>query len=159
MLSVSRGGRWCEEGLSVSRRKHSRAPLVWAAVLVGLTASRGMSDGDSVKFQDEGDGLLSCIPGPSNDGAVYSAFRSLSGASDSDELAEDARMLFKVTVDSNESSKHQKAKPVLFVAVPHTAPFQRAVALCNRRFCATATDPTGEGAQGAFILDGGFGLK
>lgn len=110
-------------------------------------------------FVDEGDGLLSCAPGGADDRAVFAQFRAHCGVTSSAALADDARLLFKITVESNESSKRQAAKPVLFVAVPHGAPFASALTLCNRMFCRTALDASGESAQGAFLLEGGFGIN
>ena len=110
-------------------------------------------------FTDEGDGILSCAPGTAADSAVYAAFREHCSVTSSDALADDARLLFKITVESNESSKRQQAKPVVFVGVPHGAQFAAALGVCNRMFCRTALDKSGESAQGAFLLEGGFGVN
>ena len=111
-----------------------------------------------VSFTDEADGLVSCTPSASTaDKAVFAAFRQHCGVSSSgDGLAADARLLFKVTVDSNE----KKAKQIhFFVGVPQNAPFSAALGLCNRTFCSTKTDQTAEHHSGAFLLQGGYGIN
>ena len=113
----------------------------------------------SVSFADEGDGLVSCTPGASTaDKAVYAEFRRHCGiTSDGEGLADDAKLLFKITIDSNEPTK--KTKPIFFVGVPQTTPFSTPLSLCNRTFCATKADQAGEHASGAFLLQGGYGIN
>ena len=111
-----------------------------------------------LKFTNEPEDLVSCTPGPSADKAVYAEFRRHCKISASgDGLAEDAKVLFKVTIDSNEPTK--KAKPIFFVGVPQSTAFSVAVALCNRTFCATKSDADGEQHAGAFLLQGGYGIN
>lgn len=114
----------------------------------------------AIRFTDEGDGLCSCVPGHSaSDRSVFAEFRHHCGISSSQNFSDSSPLLFKITVDSKESVKKQQAKPIAYVGIPHTAPFSRALDLCNRMFCRTSTDPTGDQSQGAFLLDGGFGIN
>jgi hypothetical protein len=117
-------------------------------------------DAAAIQFTDEGDGLCACVPGHSaTDSGVFAEFRSHCGISSSEPFSDRSLLLFKITVDSKESGKKQQAKPVVFVGIPHAVPFSRALDLCNRMFCRTTTDPSGEQSQGAFLLDGGFGIS
>ena len=112
-----------------------------------------------VSFTDEADGLVSCTPSSSTaDKAVFAAFRQHIGVTSSgDGLAADAKLLFKVTIDSNEK---KGSKPVyFFVGVPQASPFSAALGLCNRTFYSTKTDQTAEHNQGAFLLQGGYGIN
>ena len=110
----------------------------------------------SLTFVDEGDGCVLCQPGQAVvEKAVYAEFCERFGSVVSDsEFTDSAKLLFKITIDNKEPSK--KAKPIVYVGVPHSAPFSSALALCNRMFCKDAAD---EKQQGAFLLDGGFGVN
>ena len=85
-----------------------------------------MADDAKVRFTDEGDGVVMCQPGQASDSSVYSEFRESFKINSSQEFTDESRLLFKITVDSKESSKKQQAKPVIFVGVAHGAPFSRA---------------------------------
>merc|ERR1712087_112642 len=111
-------------------------------------------------FVDEPDDIIYCLASPEcTDALVYTAFRELCGVNSSRPFADDAKLLFRVTVDSNESVSKQHTRPVIWVGLPHAASFEAALSLCNRRFCSTAHDRTGQSNQGAFLLPGGFGLN
>ena len=125
---------------------------------MAATGDEGADGG--VRFTDEEGGLVWCVPGASaSERAVFAEFRDHCKVGSSSEFTDESPLLFKVTVDSKESSKKQQAKPIAFVGLPHTAPFSRALDLCNRTFCRTSTDASGEYSQGAFLLDSGFGVN
>ena len=140
-------------GVSRERERESERAGPSPRVMTDVHAS------ESVRFTNEGDGVVMCQPGSATDTIVYAHFREAYEISSSKEFSDDSRLLFKITVDSNEPSKKQQAKPVVFVGVPHTASFSHALSLCNRTFCRTSTDATGENSQGAFMLEGGFGIN
>ena len=113
-----------------------------------------------VRFTDEEGGLVWCVPGASvAERSVYAEFRSHCNVTSAAAFVDASKLLFKITVDSKESSKKQQAKPVAYVGLAHTAPFSHALDLCNRTFCRTSSDATGESSQGAFLLEGGFGIN
>ena len=110
-------------------------------------------------FSNEADGLVACAPPERcDDRAVYAEFRKHCNISSSgDTLADDAKLLFKFTIDNKEKSK--QSKPVFFVGVPQSTPFSAVVSLCNRTFCATKADQTAEHSSGAFLLQGGYAIN
>ena len=115
------------------------------------------SEQAAIRFTQESDGCVACLPGhTAAEKAVYAEFREYCGISSSKEFADDAKLLYKITIESGEDRK--KAKPLLYLGLPHTAPFSRALAVCNRMFCKTV-DANGEPSQGAFLLEGGFGVN
>ena len=117
------------------------------------------SDDAPVSFTDEADSLISYSPGAStSEKAIYAEFRSKTKVDSSGSgLAEDAKLLFKITIDSREPTK--KAKPVFWVGVPQNASFSVPLGLCNRTFCSTKTDVSAENSQGAFLLQSGYGIN
>ena len=111
----------------------------------------------AIRFTEEGEGCVACLPGHTAvEKAVFAEFREHCGISSSKEFANDAKLLYKITIESGEDRK--KAKPLLYLGVPHTAPFGCALVVCNRMFCKTV-DASGEPSQGAFLLEGGFGVN
>ena len=114
----------------------------------------------SIKFTDEGDGMCSCTPGnTAADNDVFAAFRAHCSISSANEFNDASPLLFKVTVDNKESAKKQQAKLIAFVGIPNSTPFASALELCNRMYCKTSTDATGEASQGAFLLDSGYAIN
>lgn len=104
----------------------------------------------SARFTEEGD-CVACLPGHTvSEKAIYAEFRSTHGGA-TGEFGDNSRVLFKVVVDNHEPSK--KAKPVLYLGVPHGSQFSSALTLCNRMFCKEQEQ------QGAFLLDTGFGIN
>jgi len=106
-------------------------------------------------FTAEGD-LVTCSGLDKDETQITSAFRTQFGTATSKdaplELPSDAKMLFRVTVEEVGASKTKKA-PVLFVGVPHSAPFADVLALFNRQFASSNE------RGGAFLLEGGFGVN
>ena len=128
----------------------------------GVSWKRGMDDdagtSTQVRFVDEGEGCVACVPGhTASEKAIYAEFREHCGTLAST-FGDDSRLLFKVVIDNREPSK--KAKPLLYVGVPHGAPFSRVLALCNRMFCkADGSGGDEQQQQGAFLLETGFGVN
>ncbi len=111
------------------------------------------------KFADEAGGLVACTPAATTpDKAIYAEFRRHCGVTSAgDGLADDAKLLFRITIDSNEPTK--KAKPVFFLGVPQATPFSTALDHCNRCYCSTKADVSAEHHSGAFLLTGGYGIN
>ena len=90
-------------------------------------------------FATEGD-LITCSGLDKEESKVFSAFRTQCGTATSKnaavELPEDAKLLFKVTVEEAGASKTKKA-PILYVGIAHTKPFSDVLALFNRQFSAS----------------------
>ena len=89
-------------------------------------------------FASEG-GLVTCSGIDKEESKVFGAFRSQFGTATkkgSQQLPEEAKLLFKVTVEETGAPKSKKA-PILYVGVAHTAPFADVLALFNRQFSAS----------------------
>ena len=98
--------------------------------------------------------LVICDQGESlEERDVYRAFQQEHGCAG--QLADDTKVLFKVTVDDGSGGAKSKGpKPLVYVGVGQTASLSEAAALFNQRYC----DPA-RGQEGAFLLKGGFGVN
>lgn len=104
-------------------------------------------------FKTEARGLVSCSGGDYKDEKlVFKEFYKQYGDAIR-EMSDEAKLLFKVTVEEDKLAAG-KAKPMLYVGVPHTAPFSEVLELFNAKF-----NQKHEGQKGAFILDGGFAVN
>ena len=101
-------------------------------------------------FTAESGGLVTCMADSAetrDEKAVFKAFRAQFG-DDVRNLTDEAKILFKVTVDDG-----SKVKPLVYAGVAHTAKFSEVLALFNSKYS------KGEGQEGAFLLKAGYGIN
>jgi hypothetical protein len=99
------------------------------------------------KFTGENSNLVICSPEGASEAAIFAQFREQFGDA-AMELADDSKLLLKVSVDDG-----SKTRPVLYAGVAHSVRFSEVIDLFNQRFC------KGEGQEGAFLLSGGYAIK
>eukprot|EP00966_Prymnesium_polylepis_P041318 958786-Prymnesium_polylepis.1 len=86
-------------------------------------------------FAADGD-LITCSGLDKEESKVFGAFRAQYGTATAKNapvaLPDDAKLLFKVTVEETGAPKSKKA-PILYVGVAHTSSFADVLALFNRQ--------------------------
>ena len=97
-------------------------------------------------FTAESGGLVTCVADSAetrDEKAVFKVFREEFGE-DARLLTDQAKVLFKVTVEDG-----SKTKPVIYTGVAHTAKFSEVLELFNQKYS------KGLGQEGAFLLKAG----
>lgn len=95
-------------------------------------------------FTSESGGLILCSGEGREEKKVFAAFREQFGAGPNNLPLEDAKILFKVTVEDG-----SKVKPIFFAGVPQDRKLQELLDLFNTKY----------GSQGAFLLKAGYGIS
>ena len=101
-------------------------------------------------FSAEEGGLIFCAADSAetrDERGVYKAFRDQFG-DECQKLSDQAKVLFKVTVEDG-----SKQKPLVYVGVAHAAKFSEVLDLFNAKYCKV------DGQQGAFLLKAGYGIN
>ena len=78
---------------------------------------------------------------------VFKSFRE-QFSEDVSQLNNEAKLLFKVTVDDG-----SKSKPLVYVGVAHTGKMSEVLAVFNQKYS------KGLGHEGAFLLKAGYGIN
>ena len=95
-------------------------------------------------FTAESGGLVTCSGEGRAEKQVFAVFREHYGAGPNDLPLEEAKILFKVTVEDG-----SKVKPLVFAGVPQSRRFQELLDWFDQKFS----------SQGAFLLKAGYGIN
>eukprot|EP00315_Gephyrocapsa_oceanica_P021589 CAMPEP_0185379212 /NCGR_PEP_ID=MMETSP1364-20130426/47151_1 /TAXON_ID=38817 /ORGANISM="Gephyrocapsa oceanica, Strain RCC1303" /LENGTH=139 /DNA_ID=CAMNT_0027980787 /DNA_START=24 /DNA_END=443 /DNA_ORIENTATION=- len=106
----------------------------------------------AASFSDEGGGVVLCAAPNLAEREVYERFKQEQGEA-IQALADDAKLLFRVTVDDNTPLKPGQSHALVYAGVAHTARLSRLLEVFNARYC------KGEGQEGAFLLSSGYAIK